>query len=249
VYWDSEGKNRTPKDRNFRPGEFEELYKSLPTFEYYFEQGFTPLDPLIMDRVVQAIKERRPEIELKLATFDARGQAHATFTVLHKDAVEAAKADVTAGYERRILALEAQKEQLMDVIHMLGSGNVALQPMPGGVAVTHTLPPELTQQIVAMFCSFPSLETESGQRTLIKSAGLDPAVATQIQFGSPAAQFCQLLVDVVGRYGRMQDGRIAIEAVLAAAKQLVGIDGQAECDQLIQQMQAEYAGWQTARTI
>lgn len=30
VYWDTEGTERTPKDRDFHPGEFEELYKSTP---------------------------------------------------------------------------------------------------------------------------------------------------------------------------------------------------------------------------
>jgi len=55
--WEDE---RIPKDRDFRPGEFEELYKQLPTFEYYFEGGFTPLDPLIMNQVVTAINERHP---------------------------------------------------------------------------------------------------------------------------------------------------------------------------------------------
>ena len=65
--------HRVPEDRNFRPGEIEEFYRQLPTFEYYFEQRFTPLDPLIMDQVVQAINERRPEIELKLDSFHSRG--------------------------------------------------------------------------------------------------------------------------------------------------------------------------------
>jgi uncharacterized protein YjbI with pentapeptide repeats len=116
VYWDALGEYRFPKDRDFRPGEFEELYKHLPTFEYYFEQGLTPLDPLIMDRVVQAINERQPEIELRLDSFHSRGQAHAVFTVLHKDNVEEALKAVTAGYEMRIKMLEEQKDEFKELL-------------------------------------------------------------------------------------------------------------------------------------
>jgi uncharacterized protein YjbI with pentapeptide repeats len=105
--------HRVPRDRDFQPGEFEELYKQLPTFKYVFEHGLTPLDPLIMDQVVQAIHERRPDIELRLDSFHSRGQAHAVFTVLHKDDIEEALRAVTAGYETRLKVLEGQRDQLM----------------------------------------------------------------------------------------------------------------------------------------
>lgn len=116
VYWEEKGIYSVPKDRNFNPGEFEELYKSLPTFEYYFEQGFTPLDPLIMDRVVQAINERQPEIELKLDSFHSRGNPHATFTVLHKNNVEDALKAVTIGYETKLKMLEKQKDEFRELL-------------------------------------------------------------------------------------------------------------------------------------
>ncbi|MCI5136159.1 MAG: hypothetical protein D3920_14065 [Candidatus Electrothrix sp. AW2] len=112
VYWDEAGKERTPPDRDFRPGEFEELYKQLPTFEYIFEQGFTPLDPLVMDRVVQAINERHNEFKLDLINFDKRGQPHATFTVCHLDFVDTAKEQVNTVYEANRVQPENQ-EQLM----------------------------------------------------------------------------------------------------------------------------------------
>ncbi len=114
-----EGEHRVPKDRDFRPGEFEELYKQLPTFEYYFEQGFTLLDPLIMDQVVQAINEQRPETELRLKNFEATGTPHATLTVLHKDDIEETRQQLKHDYEKRIAALEGKREQLMEVISML----------------------------------------------------------------------------------------------------------------------------------
>lgn len=125
VYWDEAGEERTPPDRNFRPGEFEELYKQLPTFEYIFEQGFTPLDPLVMDRVVQAINERHKEFKLDLVNFDKRGQPHATFTVCQLDFVDAAKEQVSAVYEANRVPPEEQS-QLMGIISQLLDQNQLL---------------------------------------------------------------------------------------------------------------------------
>ena len=125
IYWDEAGEQRTPPDRDFRPGEFEELYKQLPTFEYIFEQGFTPLDPLIMDRVVQAVNERHKEFSLELVNFDKRGQPHATFTVCHLEHVEKAKQQIAVGYEESRIAPE-QQVQLMDIISKLLDHNTLL---------------------------------------------------------------------------------------------------------------------------
>lgn len=38
VYWDVSGKERTPKNRDFRPGEFEALYNNLPEVTKYFSK-------------------------------------------------------------------------------------------------------------------------------------------------------------------------------------------------------------------
>lgn len=121
VYWDKKGEQCTPHERNFRPGEFEELYKALPTIEYYFEHGFTPLDPLIMDQVVQAVNQQHPEFELRLDSFHSRGQSHAVFTVIHKDHSEAALQQITASYEARLAALEGKQEQLTALFVQLAS--------------------------------------------------------------------------------------------------------------------------------
>lgn len=125
VYWDRKRAVRTPRDRNFRPGEFEELYKQLPTIAYYFEHGFTPLDPLIMDQVVQAIQAQHPEFELKLDSFHSRGQPHAVFTVLHKADTDRALQQLTAAYEARLAALEGQQAQLLALF-----GQLVSQPRP-----------------------------------------------------------------------------------------------------------------------
>jgi len=105
-----------PKDRKFKEGEFEELYKQLPTFEYAFENGFSPIDTFVMDQVVQSINSQRPEIELKLDSFHSRGQPRAVFTVFHKHDVDEAKKQIVYEYEKRIANLEGQNETLNKVI-------------------------------------------------------------------------------------------------------------------------------------
>ncbi len=119
VYWYD--KERTPKNRDFKPGEFEELYNSLPAIEYYFEQGFTPIDAIIMNQVVLAINEKHPEFELKLDSFHSRGQPHVKFTVLHKEHTPVALEEIRHDYENRIRIIEGKKDQLLEVISMLAS--------------------------------------------------------------------------------------------------------------------------------
>jgi hypothetical protein len=112
VYWGHGVKIRTPAERDFESGEFEELYKSLPTIEYHFENGFTPIDAVLMDKIVQGIDERHPEFELKLDSFHSRGTPRAVFTVLHKEVAEQALQKIKHDYEKRIAVLEAHKESL-----------------------------------------------------------------------------------------------------------------------------------------
>ena len=119
VSWDPRGKKRTPKNRNFNPGEFEALYKYLPTIEYYFEHGFTPLDPIIMNQIVQAIDATHPEYELRIDSFRSREQPCVVLTVAHKDYAEEALKQITTNYESRIAALEGKQAQLMQMVSML----------------------------------------------------------------------------------------------------------------------------------
>jgi uncharacterized protein YjbI with pentapeptide repeats len=235
--WELE--HRIPQNRDFRPGEFEELYKQLPTFEYVFEHGFTPLDAAVMDRIVQAINAQHPEFNLVLKNFEVTGTPHATFTVLHKEQVEAAQSQVATSYERRILQLEAQKEQLMDVIKMLGSGGVKLQAVTdGGITIQPALPTSVKQAIVAFLITIPNIQDHRAQQAFLQSAGLDDILLAQLPVNEPPKPFMELLVTSCVSYGQLTDGRHALIAVLEAAQQLVGIDRQAEADALIQQIVA-----------
>ncbi|MBF0476861.1 MAG: pentapeptide repeat-containing protein, partial [Deltaproteobacteria bacterium] len=112
IFWDSEMKNRTPQNRPFRLEEFEELYTHSPTFEYYFEHGFTPFDAFVMAKEVQRIRAKHPEFELNLDSFHSRGRPHAVFTVIDKEYAEQALRQITFAYETKIKVLEGQKEEL-----------------------------------------------------------------------------------------------------------------------------------------
>jgi len=108
VYWDFEGKQRSPKDWDLEPGEFERLYEAQPTIEYIFENGMSPIDLLIMDRVVQTVRERRPEFNIKIDSINARGLApSAKFTVKHEEQIEPALEEVTKEYELKVQQIES----------------------------------------------------------------------------------------------------------------------------------------------
>ena len=116
IFNDKKWKHRIPQTTKFDKGEFEKLYKKLPTFEYIFKKGFSPIDTFIMNRIVQAINEKQPEIELQLDSFQSRGKPRAIFTVLHKQSIEKVSAEITNEYERKIALLEGKNESLLEII-------------------------------------------------------------------------------------------------------------------------------------
>jgi uncharacterized protein YjbI with pentapeptide repeats len=83
IYWDSPGNQRSPADRDYKPGEFEHLYRKSPTLEFPFEEGFSPIQAILMDRVVKTINHQQPEFELHLDSLILRGVPRAVFSVLH----------------------------------------------------------------------------------------------------------------------------------------------------------------------
>jgi uncharacterized protein YjbI with pentapeptide repeats len=141
VFWDEEDEEdeiRLPKNRDFEPGEFEKLYAELPTIEYFFENGMSPLDPLIIDRVVQAIRERKQEFDLKIDSINARGLAPSIkFTVIHEEHKGPALDEIKKEYEGRITELQADKSNLYYLLSKAidKSGDFKLNlALPGGIA-------------------------------------------------------------------------------------------------------------------
>jgi hypothetical protein len=131
---------RSPKDRDLEPGEFERLYASLPTIEYIFEEGMTPIDLLIMDRSVQVIRERQPEFDIKIDSINARGLAPSIkFTVQQEGHKKPALEAVKKEYEAKISRLEADRDRLYDLLGRAidKAGDVKLiAAEPGAIVAT-----------------------------------------------------------------------------------------------------------------
>lgn len=78
------------------------------------------------------------------------------------------------------------------------------------------------------------MQTEDGRRALIISAGLEEVPFT-IGFEKGAVIFCPLFVDELDKYGKLQRGKFAIEALLEEVGSNLGQDQKQKCDQLITQ--------------
>ena len=110
-------KNRVPKDRDFEEGEFERLYASLPTFEYIFEKGMNPLDPLFMSQIVEEIKKQNPEFEVSIDSINAKGMRPSIkFSVNDEKYKKIAEEKVREGYEKTVTQLKGNIEALILVI-------------------------------------------------------------------------------------------------------------------------------------
>ncbi|MCP4403903.1 MAG: hypothetical protein GY801_42180 [bacterium] len=140
--------------------------------------------------------------------------------------------------EKQIEPLEADvkrlEEQLDDLETQL-QDLPQIQPASKTGQKTMTLSADLNKKIVEFLTSIPNSYDSNAQRALMLNAGLDPQLQNQIHFGGPPAQFFQLLLATLVSYGRLQDGRDALEAVLETAKSSVGRDKQDDCDRLLRE--------------
>ncbi|GAK58367.1 TIR protein [Candidatus Vecturithrix granuli] len=96
----------------------------------------------------------------------------------------------------------------------------------------------LRRQIIEFFLSIPDIYNPGKPQALVQSANLDSQLLNQISFAGAPGQFFNLLLPILIQYGRLNDGRYALQAVLEAAKQFVGPDRKAVCDNLIREL-----GW------
>ena len=100
------------------------------------------------------------------------------------------------------------------------------------------LPGTLQQKIREFLTSLPNLDDTQARRAFIYSAGLDSQLQEHIPFDKPPAQFVPLLVSELLKYGTLNDGQYALEAVLEAAKQHIGKDRKEYCDILIKEFRS-----------
>jgi hypothetical protein len=97
------------------------------------------------------------------------------------------------------------------------------------------------EKIIDFILSFgPS--TTSKRESLLIWACLDQKLVNLIDCSSAPIEFVPLLVSKVMEYGKLEDGRDALEAVLGAVRSQVGLEGNTTCDSLIQE-------WRTLREV
>ncbi len=111
AYWDDSGSLRTPADRDFKPGEFELLYRESPTIEYLLDDGFAPFQIMVMNRVVKSINHRLPEFELRLDSLIFKGVPRAVLSVLHRDDRPKALELINKHYLKQLKQADTQEVQ------------------------------------------------------------------------------------------------------------------------------------------
>lgn len=112
VYWDNSGKTRTPLKGKYKPGEFEILYRQLPTIEFVFKNSFSPINLFLMNQAIKTINRERPEFELSLDSIVFRGVPRAAFSVLHKEYCKPALALIKTRYQAQIDTIENKYDTL-----------------------------------------------------------------------------------------------------------------------------------------
>jgi hypothetical protein len=95
------------------------------------------------------------------------------------------------------------------------------------------LPQELTRDIIAFLSALPNMTDKSARDALLNSVVLDLAFQQSCDVNQPAAQFFPNLVRGLEGYGRLNDGRDSIAAILEAARSSVGPDKKAEGNRLL----------------
>jgi hypothetical protein len=98
------------------------------------------------------------------------------------------------------------------------------------------LPVVLYAKIVSFLSSLPNIHDSESQRALVCSAGLESEVQNQIHFDKPTAQFVPLLVSTLLAYGKLRDGRYALEAILIAGQHYVGQEKKELCNALVNEV-------------
>ena len=138
VFFDAEGNTRQPTNRAFQPGEFERLYRSIPTIEIVFEQGMNLFDPLLLSVVGQKLAEEHPSLGIELLSLDKRGlYPQAVYAISSNDDKEQALELVVSEYQEQITALKEDNSRLHELLRLsLETSNALAAPRPATKSIT-----------------------------------------------------------------------------------------------------------------
>ena len=99
----------------------------------------------------------------------------------------------------------------------------------------------IAKEIAQFLTTLPNIGNPAARRALMYQAGLDERLINQLDFEGDAYSFCHNAIAKLVKYGKLENGRDALDVVLQAAQAGVGRDKQAECEQLRQR-------WRDAHT-
>lgn len=98
---------------------------------------------------------------------------------------------------------------------------------------------QLQEKIITLLTSLPNIDDNNSQRAFMCHAGLDAQLQDLITTGLSPIQFIPLLVSTSIKYGTLENGKYAIEAILEAVPQYVGQEKKAESVRLLQELHAQ----------
>ena len=130
AFWDGGGNRRTPAERNYKPGEFELLYRKAPTIEYFFEDGFSLDKAAAMERAVKKINTKWPEFELNLDSLVFRGIPRAIFSVLQREDCPRALELITRHYHNEMVPAAHGPEGVRKRRDRTSARQGAVNPIP-----------------------------------------------------------------------------------------------------------------------
>ena len=130
AFWDGAGNRRTPAERNYKPGEFELLYRKAPTIEYFFEDGFSLDKAAAMERAVKKINTKWPEFELNLDSLIFRGIPRAVFSVLQREDCQRALELITRHYNDEMVPVVIGPEGVRKRRDRASARQRAINPIP-----------------------------------------------------------------------------------------------------------------------
>jgi hypothetical protein len=92
------------------------------------------------------------------------------------------------------------------------------------------LPYCLKTAILTYLESLPGINDPATRQALIYGACLGTNLTSRIEVTQPPSQFFQILIEHLFKYGKLDDNRNALIAILEQTKKLVGWDKQKYCD-------------------
>lgn len=98
------------------------------------------------------------------------------------------------------------------------------------------LPKSLRKDILDFLTKLPNINRTDTQQSLISGAYLGNKITQNILYDKPPCSFFSWLIDYSKAYGLLDDGRDPLEAVLEAAKDMIGSDKRKEADFLIREL-------------